>query len=521
MRLLSFVRSNRRSLLVAGAVIAAVGLGGGAFLTIHLLERSRLRKSELADVATARGMLKQGKLWDVQTLLTRDGRPHTAEGACVLASSHPDPAKALPYVRQALEFDPENREALQLLYGVYGLLRRQAPSAEQRGAILREEIVDFGRIPTRHPQFTAVLLHSAMARMEFYGMEADAAQLDAAKSELARAVKLAESGEDWKLAARIHYQFGRAEVLGLSGGPPERKVGLPKDTLAASNEHFRAAARLDPDLVDAWAELARNLRRTGQIPVATEELEAAAGRTPSPRAQVRLWALLSSLHAENRDLANAGRALRKCIAADPALPGGYLTLANLSVTEGKPEQAEEILRQVLERFPGLVEAHIQLARLYVESSRAGEGIRLLEHASSLPPAPSLIPGDTNGARARAVAGGFLARVYLEKSKDLPRALKAANTAAHLAPPDATLVDTIAWIRYQMGERHRARMILERLLDRGPQLAVAKYHLAVILESLGDREAAVRRLDEVAELPDRFPERPEAEQMRKRLAGLPR
>ncbi|MBN1631802.1 MAG: tetratricopeptide repeat protein, partial [Thermoleophilia bacterium] len=94
-----------------------------------------------------------------------------------------------------------------------------------------------------------------------------------------------------------------------------------------------------------------------------------------------------------------------------------------------------------------------------------------------------------------------------------RALPHAQRAADLASSNGPILDTLGWVRYQLGNYDEAETALRRSVQLEPT-ATTYYHLACVFHKKGDRRAAERQLQRAVELkPD-----PETQAKINRLAN---
>lgn len=107
----------------------------------------------------------------------------------------------------------------------------------------------------------------------------------------------------------------------------------------------------------------------------------------------------------------------------------------------------------------------------------------------------------------------LAYALSEKMNQPERALPYAQRAADLESNNGSILDTLGWVRYQLGVYDEAETVLRRSVQLEPT-ATSHYHLACVFHKKGDRRAAERQLQRAVELkPD-----PETQAKINRLAN---
>jgi len=157
---------------------------------------------------------------------------------------------------------------------------------------------------------------------------------------------------------------------------------------AASNQYERAepafarACALDPKLEDACYYQARALYALNRFEPSLQILQR------EPKSWKVLLGIGQAFEALGRpeDAENAFKSSLETVrGADPG-PGSAYGLFLLR--QGRANEAVGPLRQVLTRFPDAPEAHIHLARAFLEEGKVEAAIPLLERAVAMRPASS-------------------------------------------------------------------------------------------------------------------------------------
>ena len=126
-------------------------------------------------------------------------------------------------------------------------------------------------------------------------------------------------------------------------------------------------------------------------------------------------------------------------------------------------------------FPGEAEILFRLGALEDQLGRQAAAIESMRQAINLNP-------------SHADALNFLAYTWAERRENLAEALAMAERADVLKPDQGYILDTVAWVHYQMGQPRKALPLLKRavpLSRRDP----------VVLDHLGDVLAALERNQE--------------------------
>lgn len=233
-----------------------------------------------------------------------------------------------------------------------------------------------------------------------------------------------------------------------------------------------------------------------------------------------------------------------------------LLLAGIAEGRGHEERAIRLYELAVRRQPELVEARAELAVLLVRQQRWEEAGALFEQlarehpgkatygevaAQALQQAATAAQqrGDVRqsvgllrlavraapAGPARAQAQNNLAYLLADKlNSELPEARRLAEAATQAMPDEPNLVDTLAWVRYRMGDFAEAERLQRGAAREKKGDPEVRYHLGAILEAQGktaeaiaEYEAAVRasnaRTDPDAEAAVRM-----AREGQKRLGG---
>jgi tetratricopeptide (TPR) repeat protein len=135
-------------------------------------------------------------------------------------------------------------------------------------------------------------------------------------------------------------------------------VSLAMNDQATALNAFGSVTRLEPRHAAAWAQLARIFMRAGQPNRADQALAEAvthAGDEPV------VLDLIGTVYSQLGDQAAAKQWYARAVALAPGQPGFLVNLASCCVFLGEVDEARRILEQLLERHPGVAQAHWLLA----------------------------------------------------------------------------------------------------------------------------------------------------------------
>jgi len=92
--------------------------------------------------------------------------------------------------------------------------------------------------------------------------------------------------------------------------------------------------------------------------------------------------------------------------------------------------------------------------------------------------------------SHADALNYLAYTWAERRENLTEALTLAEKADALKPNQGYILDTVAWVYYQMGQPQKALPLLERAVSLSSRDPVVLDHLGDVLVSLDRPEEAM-------------------------------
>lgn len=168
---------------------------------------------------------------------------------------------------------------------------------------------------------------------------------------------------------------------------------------------------------------------------------------------------------------------------------------------GKIGEAEKLLREALESWPGDEDILFALATLQDQAGKKDAAMRAME---------DILAQSPRNAQALNYVGYTLA----EKNADLDRALVLINTALEQEPDADYIVDSLAWVHYRMGDYNAAWENIKRCLALGGDNATMWEHYGDIALKLGKLEEASKGYAEaLARKPDN------SDALREKLTGL--
>jgi Tfp pilus assembly protein PilF len=288
----------------------------------------------------------------------------------------------------------------------------------------------------------------------------------------------------------------RAGVSGIAGhvSEPYLQSAVRPETLFAAylagfnlaESYYLALPHLSWQTVIVGDPLCRIGTRT---PLAAEDLDPAL----NPDIEAPIWfAARQARHAAQ----TAGSGL-------PERAVTMVLLAGNLALQGNDAGARAALEQAIKAAPRMVEAHVRLAELYAKEGEFDAAIE--RYHATLALAPDHLLALNNLAYTLAVHRQAAAM-----------ALPLARKAAVLAPTDANVLDTLAWVEHLTGDNESASKRISEALRRNPAHAEINLHAAIIYQTVGARELARKALAEAVRLNPALGGREEVRLLERRL-----
>ncbi len=274
-----------------------------------------------------------------------------------------------------------------------------------------------------------------------------------------------------------------------AGGDPERgKAELHK------------ALELDEKHVPSLLSLAKIANNEGDLELMEKYVERVVEIAPDSLDVLRLQAVAARAGGDGAAaIGFAQRAFELTPSSQTALD-----LASFQWSAGEGESARKHLDAWLDEHPDDVRVRLALANRL----QAGEDVpeAIVQYRAVL----EIQPGNV-------IALNNLA--WHLKGTDPKQALAYINRAESMAPDNPSVLDTLALIQLESGDRRGARESIMRALEKAPDQPSIRFHAARIHASLGEKDEALAILEALtAEGAADFPERAEADELLASLLG---
>jgi tetratricopeptide (TPR) repeat protein len=287
-------------------------------------------------------------------------------------------------------------------------------------------------------------------------------------------------------------------------------------------DRMKQLAVRDP-LNDGWSqgdELARGSAalRNGDVQSALAHLKAAIESAPS-RAETHR--ILAVAYRENDQRDESIEELRTAIRLNPRDERARISLADALNAAGQDGDAERVLHEATESFPGAGQVHYNLGRLYRLMAKNVDAARAFERAAALNPLVGLdnlyetigaihvVEGDFDSAidalqkrvdvsPNNADAHRKLGEVYLQQNR-ADEALAEFLVALLVDPRSAQTYAGIGQLQLQRGKYVEAAEASRRAVALDPALRAARYSLGSALLRLGRTEEGRKEIFEFEQL----------------------
>ncbi len=403
-----------------------------------------------------------------------------------------DAAEAIAVFQQALEWEPESREALVALAIFY----QQQGEAEKARALSHrllelDPTSEFGLLSIAEgyerqgdlEAFGQWARRAVEARPDSFAAQfallryADAAgNSDEARDTLDEILDQMLRGDepDPSPALRLcSYYLDRGNydqvrhiagvALGAADGPPlvgrfyfvSGFADYLEDRVPDAARKLAVAARQAPELGEAHFHLGRCRVRLGRADLAVESLERALVRSSDPRWQIELGL---ALELAGRD----GEAQEQF------------------------DEAIDALEHAADAAPTSAAARLALAVGLNRIGRDDAAAREFQRAIELDPDSATALND-------------LGYMWAEAGQNLDQALKLIERAVELEPDSSAVADSLGWVYFQQGRYEEALRQLERAVDLGPPVAEIFDHLGDAHLKLGDTAKAIEGWNKALEL----------------------
>jgi DNA-binding winged helix-turn-helix (wHTH) protein/TolB-like protein/Flp pilus assembly protein TadD len=297
--------------------------------------------------------------------------------------------------------------------------------------------------------------------------------------------KLREGSRPYTQSVDAYQLFVRGRLSVLKATRPELLEGI---------EHFRKAIELDANYALAYAGMAdayRTLALGGEMRPADvfPHARSAAQRAVvlDPSLAEAHTALGASLFWCDWNWAESEKHLKRALELNPNNADAHSEYAFLLSNLGRNDEALELAQRALELDPLNLRAKARYGQFLNHAGRTGEALAILQQTMALDPEYWL-------------AYQFATSTHLVR-KEYPEAVSTAEMTGRLNQVSTRPIAYGGYARAKLGETESARQALKQLTELAKQKYVPNVNIAVLQLGLGDKEAAISRLERAAEEKD--------------------
>ena len=498
---------------------ASVTPAEAARRAIEHLERSRRRDGVVdpgIDLTLARLYLNAGKPEEAARVLRRllNDEPDLPEASVLLARAETalgQPERAAAALEAVAGGNPR------LLASLAELYERQQRWPEAATTYERLSALAPGSDDTRIRWATALL-------------QTDSPASFAQAREVLRPVLEAEPAEPRALyllsmAERRAKDYAAAEATARSliaarpdapSGPfalaqvfeDQRLFAKAADVLGPAVTRFSAEAEPPRELLTLMAHLGFAQLQAGRAEAAIETFERArtlSGGAAGFDASLIQAYLLARKYDQAADLARAARQGRPTELRLAQLEARALSKA------GRKDRAVVVMRDAVAEHADDVQAHLTLAEILQDASRADEADRVLDQAAERFPSEISVPFQRGAlleqrkdypraetafrqALARdplhAPSLNYLGYMLAERGERLDEAVSLVERALAIDPDNGSYLDSLGWALFKQKKVDQAEPLLRRAAEQAPNNSVVQDHFGDVLWAAGKRPEAV-------------------------------
>lgn len=266
---------------------------------------------------------------------------------------------------------------------------------------------------------------------------------------------------------------------------------------------FKKALALNPRLMDVFTNLAAlytsQQKGTQALSLCDHQLDVVQD---SKRASAIVHQLKGSILMAMQKLTPAETSFKAAMAADPDYMPPYYSMARLYSGTKRIDQAISQYQTLLAQNPNQPGAHMLLGTLLDSQQKFDQSEAQYRKALALN--PDFIAAANN-----------LAYLLASQDRNLDEAFELARSAKDKAPKDPNIADTMGFVYLKKELYDSARLEFQESLEKLPEHPTIRYHYALTLKALGERDKAREELKAALENPA-FPEADAARKVLKEL-----
>jgi putative PEP-CTERM system TPR-repeat lipoprotein len=254
---------------------------------------------------------------------------------------------------------------------------------------------------------------------------------------------------------------------------------LNNDKPTDARDQFELVVSRFPNYINAVCYLGISLAYAGNIERAAQQMGLCLKAFPNSRFIRRVYA---SILVRNKQLPEAESTLQPLLVGETAEAEDLELMAQLKLAAKQPDAAVTLLKQVVSKDNQAGHAYLKLGLALVDIGQTADAQKAFEDASKVNPSIK----DTD----------LLVASKLLKSNKPNDAVATLERARAARPNDVKLLNLLAIAHGQLGEKARARALLEEALRIQPTYSLAAVNLAKLLVETNEKQRAIELLSTV-------------------------
>ena len=243
-----------------------------------------------------------------------------------------------------------------------------------------------------------------------------------------------------------------------------------------AEEALRKAAKQDPKYLKSSYALAINFlrdRKPKEALMALAEVEKSSPDIPA------LHNLKGVAYGSLKDTANARKSFERALTLDTEYLSAARNLANIDLSEGKPEAARKRFIAILDRDKNNTGAMVSLAQLSAREKKETDFVMWLEKAAKT---------DAKAIQPRQLLAG-----HYVNQRQFQKALATAREAMNANPDSTIALSFLGAIQMAAGEKDNALASYNKLVATAPDSPHAHYRLGLAQQAMNQTVAAKQSL----------------------------
>lgn len=304
--------------------------------------------------------------------------------------------------------------------------------------------------------------------------------------------------KNWKGAEQTLSQLRRASHNSYVAFLAEGRLHEAERRFEESSQAYERAMSLAPGESEPMVSFVKLAVARGQAHHAIARLESLLVTSPDhPIAH----GLLGEVLAIVGRFSEAESQFREAVRLNPRWTTPWLEWAGLWRSQKKPDMAAQVLQEGLQANPESEELQMLMAAVYSDGAHIDAAIGSYEAVLRL-------------NRKNVLAANNLAAILVDYKRDQASLEKAFALSRDFEKeaPHPLFLDTLAWVRFKMGQQEEALRLMKSAVEKSPETAILNFHLGVAFFQAGQSTEARYHLTKALKSSEPFPGRQEAEQV---------